>query len=66
MIHGSLLSSVRERQAFPGNPPGPDLALAQRDGTHFLREMHGVSKLVEVSSRVSARRQDENEGSAGG
>lgn len=50
---------------FAGIPPGPDLALAQRDGTHFLRELHDISKLVEVSSWVTARGQDEDEGSEG-
>ena len=50
----------------PRHPPGSDLALAQRDGTHFLGELHDVSKLVEVSSRVSARGQNEDEGGGGG
>ncbi len=57
---------VREREKIPRHPLGPDLALAQRDGTHFLRELHDVSKLVEVSSRVSARGQDKDEGSGEG
>lgn len=43
-----------------------DLALAQRDYTHFLGELHDISKLVEVSSGVSTRGQDKDKGSRGG
>lgn len=49
-----------------GRASGSDLALAQRNGTHVLGEVHDISKLVEVRSGVSARGQDENEGSRGG
>lgn len=56
----------RKCERIPKHPPGPDLALAQRDGTHFLGELHDVSKLVEVCSRVSTRGQDKDEGSGGG
>ena len=63
-----LFSRVRQKDwdRVPKHPPGPDLALAQRDGTNFLGELHNVSKLVEVSSRVSARGHDVDEGGAGG
>jgi len=43
-----------------------DLALAQRDGPHFLGELHHISELVEVSSGVGTGGQDEDEGSGGG
>lgn len=58
--------SPRESERIPRHPPSPDLALAQRDGSHFLGELHSVSKLVEVSSRVSARGQDKDEGGGRG
>ena len=56
----------RKRERIPRHPPGPDLALAQRDGTHFLGELHDIGKLVEVCSGVSARGQDKDEGSGAG
>ena len=46
--------------------PGPHLALAQRDGAHLLGELHEVSKLVQVSGRISSRGEDEDEGRGGG
>lgn len=55
---------VRERKVegvrFPCNPSVADLALAQRDGGQFPGELHDISKLVEVSSGVSAGRQDKD------
>lgn len=56
----------REKERFPRHPSGSDLALTQRDGTHFLGKLHNISKLVEISSRISARGQDKDEGSGGG
>lgn len=51
---------------MPRYPTGPDLALAQRDGIQFLGELHEVSKFVEVGGGISARGEDEDEGSRGG
>jgi len=51
----------RERAA-----PGSDLALAQRDGTHFLGELHDIRKFVEVSSGVCARGEHKDEGGGEG
>lgn len=56
----------REGEKCLWHPPVPDLALTQRDGTQFLGELHDISKLVEVSSRVSARGQHKDEGGGGG
>ena len=49
----------------PPPPACPDLALAQGDGRELLGELHFFGKFIEVSGRVSARRQLEDEGSGG-
>lgn len=41
------------------------LALAQRNGRELLGELHFFSKLVEISSRVSAWGQHEHQGGGG-
>jgi hypothetical protein len=43
-----------------------DLSLSQGDGGEFLGEPHLFGKLVQVSGRVSASRQHEDERSGGG
>lgn len=50
---------------IPRLPSKTDLALAKRDGAHFLGELHDISKFVEVSSRVGARGQNKDQGSGG-